>query len=72
MHNCCAELLTIGVLLVCNLEGLLDCQAATPTWVSPSVSGSAPAARFDHSAVIASDGKMWIFGGYDANGASAG
>ena len=43
------------------------CQADTPTWVSPSVSGSAPSKRNLHSAAIASDGKMWIFGGSTYN-----
>lgn len=39
----------------------LSCQ--TGTWTYPSLSGSAPAARWYHSAVMANGGKMWIFGG---------
>ena len=34
------------------------------TWTSPTVSGTSPT-RYTHTAVISSDGKMWIFGGRD-------
>ena len=42
-------------------------QAGTPTWTSPSVSGSAPASRYGHGAAMGSDDKMWIYGGYGSS-----
>lgn len=38
----------------------LDAQA---TWFSPAPTGSPPSVRSDHTAVMDSVGRMWIFGG---------
>ena len=36
-------------------------EAGTPTWTSPSVSGTTPTAGMYPGVVMASDGKFWVF-----------
>ena len=43
------------------------CQAATPTWTTPSISGTSPTGRERFAAVMDSSGKIWIFGGTDGS-----
>eukprot|EP00913_Durusdinium_trenchii_P008024 g7524.t1 len=45
----------------------LDTQAATPTWTTPSISGTSPTGRERFAAVMDSSGKIWIFGGTDGS-----
>ena len=51
------------VALCCGELCLLCWQAATPTWVDRSPSGTSPSARYFHSAVVTTAGEMWVFGG---------
>ena len=43
-------------------------KAGTPTWTTPSVSGSIPAGRRFHSAAMDSWGRMWLFAGDGSSG----